>query len=160
MYCKKCGKFIETDAELCADCMAKEQANNQQDYYFEPQPAPAQPAPAQSGVPGLGKAITSAILGTVGFYFIYFALILGLELASVMSVGVVVVFMLISIALGIISLIFGIQSIKTFVREKNSGRRKPIATLILGICGLSFGALTLFVAFIILVAFGDFLLVR
>ena len=33
MYCKKCGKFIGTDADLCDECKQKESARSENQYY-------------------------------------------------------------------------------------------------------------------------------
>lgn len=55
--------------------------------------------------------------------------------------GIIVI--LFDAPLGIIGLIFGIQSIKCFNKEKREGRIKPVATLILGIAGVVLSALTL-----------------
>ena len=51
--------------------------------------------------------------------------------------------------MAVISLVFGIQSIKTFVADKNDGKVKPIATLVCGIAGVVAAAVALFVLVVV-----------
>ena len=141
MYCKRCGKFIDYQAEICNECAAAEQT-----VAAQVQPVQVVSAPAQEGSmkTGLGKAIACAILGTVSLIFLEFMLI---PLETISSYGYddyyiselagMFVLILFSIGLAIPSLILSISSIKTFKDESNAKRIKPIPTLILGIYGLS-----------------------
>ena len=95
---------------------------------------------------GFGKALTSTILSFVGFIFAYMAIIFcALDPTS----GLVLSFL--SIPLIVLPIIFGISSIKLFIRRKATCA-KPIPALVLGIVGLSTAAFALiftFLAFII-----------
>ncbi|MBQ3115969.1 MAG: hypothetical protein IJC07_02965 [Clostridia bacterium] len=162
MYCKYCGKFIETEADVCPECLAqREQASAPAEVKAEPtpvqaveEPAPAtvevkaeQPAPApvqavptptpvpqqNSATVGLGKAITGAALGFAGFIFA----IVGMELSILPPAGLILN-LLFALPMSIIGLVFGVQSIKTFKQVCKEGGRKPIATLICGIAGVVF----------------------
>lgn len=84
---------------------------------------------------GFGKALTAAILGFVGFIWAYVAMVMSF------AGGMVVV--LLGVPFYVISIVFGIKSIKVFTSRKNTCA-KPIPTLILGISGLSLGAIAAF----------------
>jgi hypothetical protein len=62
-----------------------------------------------------------------------------------------IIFTALAIGMSITSLIFGKQSISTFAEVKRQGGAKPIATLVLGIVGLVYAAITLLIALISLV---------
>ena len=93
---------------------------------------------------GFGKALTAAILSEVAVVFAY----LGIY-ACILSVALGVFLILATIAMAVISLVFGIQSIKTFVADKNAGKVKPIATLVCGIAGVVAAAVALFVLVVV-----------
>ena len=182
MYCKKCGRYIESGS-ICSDCAAEEygyvapdqlpQYNAQAQYNAEAQynaqyqynpeaqynaQAQYNPQPQQkaytSNLPepnnrmyGFGKALTSTILGIVGFLWVYISIILG---AIEGDAVVLAVLAIVALPLIIIPLIFGISSIKVFTSRKSTCA-KPIATLILGITGLSFAAISAFIDFCMLI---------
>ena len=114
-------------------------------YAGNPNPAPNNPpAPQGSRMEGFGRALTSTILGFVGY--IVAAIAMGMlaaatemEAAGAMAAGMF--FMFGAIALCVVSLILGIKSIKTF----RTAAVKPIATLILGITGLVFACIGFFI---------------
>ena len=122
MYCTNCGKLLEDGDKFCTGCGAK----------IEQEVQPSQPAqcncekpkrePVSSAKTGLGAAITAAALACVG-----------LLMASLDKVLAFV-----GLALAIPSLILGIKSITVFGREKRAGRKKPVATLVLGIVATAF----------------------
>ena len=170
MYCSKCGKQIPTGT-ICSECAAQTVSNSnqqaQQPYqqpqqaYYQPQPTyqqayqtyqqpvkPKQPQPQKKYAPenrmvGFPKALTSTILSNVGFIFVlYIAMIV-----AAIEPGAGLFFTLLSLPLVIIPLIYGIESIKVFAASKNY-TPKPIATLILGIAGLSMSALSAIFAFV------------
>ena len=101
---------------------------------------------------GFGKALASTILGAVATVLVFICYyIIGVSFAGSLGVfgSVALLFAILGfvpacIATSIISIVFGIKSIKTFANSKNNGRAKPIATLILGINGLADGALSAF----------------
>lgn len=163
MYCSQCGKFIDYEATVCKECeAAKNQTNTNetnvppftsnadpyfnQDYYTPADPYfySAEPEP-QNRMFGFGKALASTIMGYVGFIFAYFAIII-----SMVEGAAGLVFTLFASGLSIPSLIFGISSIKCFIRRKATCA-KNIPTLILGIVGITGAGLTLFFAFISLI---------
>ncbi|MBQ7879667.1 MAG: hypothetical protein IJ317_03355 [Clostridia bacterium] len=135
MYCKQCGKFIGTDEDLCYDCKS---AQRMEQRPVEPTPQPqqayAQPAQPQaeragSVMTGFGKALAGSIVSVVSFVFLLMGLIhsaVGYAASAFLVWGM-------GVAGGVVSLIFGIQSIKCFKRESAADRKKPIPALVLGI---------------------------
>ncbi|MBQ7879666.1 MAG: hypothetical protein IJ317_03350 [Clostridia bacterium] len=159
MYCKKCGKFIGTDEDLCYECKSVElmeekpveptpqpqQAYAQPQPTYAPQPTPVQPVQPQTEragnvMTGFGKALAGTIVGFFGFIFACIAL--GAGVAGGFT-GAFFVLWSIAIAGGVISLIFGIQSIKVFKREKRADRKPPIPALVLGIVSTVLAGLAL-----------------
>lgn len=165
MYCTRCGKQIDYDAPLCLECTAEiaaEAKTKQESAQPEvkatpvaepvvnpaPQPAP-QPTPQPQAKPdtskeGLGKAISSLILGLC--VPVLGGVALGLMLSELVGGGVF--FALVAAALGIVSILNGVASIKTFKNVVGQGNRAPIATLILGISGIVFAGLSLMICFV------------
>ena len=97
---------------------------------------------------GFGKALTATILGFVGMIFaivVYFAGLMSL-VDYYYDVDAALGFLILDIIAtvpSIIALAFGISSIKTF-KSTPANQPKPIATLILGIGGVSLGGFSLF----------------
>lgn len=154
MYCSKCGKQIDYNATVCNECNAAGGGY----YYYGTTPAatpaqPVTPVPSTRMV-GFGKALTGTILGFVGIYFAAFAMAF-----AVLSPVAGVVPNIFGITLGVLSLVFGIQSIKTFKALKNGPGGSPIATLVLGIASTVFAGFTLLFAllavFMIALGFSD-----
>lgn len=155
MYCTNCGRQIESGT-ICPECAQTIANRNTYSEYANHTPYNAeygQPKNTGSRMLGFGKALTSTILSTVGFIFAYIAFIailsarlspLGSAAASGAAFGVLTVF---SLPMHIISLVFGISSIKLF----RTATPKPIATLVLGINGLEMSALSLLLVFLELV---------
>lgn len=113
-------------------------------YTAQPTPPPAV-YPSAGGanlrMRGFGKALTSTILGFIGYFFSVFTMaMLATEDPDVAIAGGV--FFVMSLPLTIIPLVFGLKSIGLF-KSTPAGMPKPIATLILGIVGLFFAALSL-----------------
>ena len=165
MYCRRCGKEIDYDAEYCIECEGMEKERVQQNYYtptynsqnysqnynqnynqnysqYEYQ----QPANVPGRGEGIGKGITSIILGFISFIMITSGISL-VEDLYYGSVGGAVVCFMIGLGLGIPAVATGAAAIKTFKRAVCNNYPRPVATLILGIVGLVFGAfsLTMFV---------------
>ena len=161
MYCKKCGKFIGNDADLCDECMAQEEtafgefSTQKEEPYASPAP-PVSPAPtyyqtsAYSEGISLGKPLAAIILSDIGLAFIYIALLCIGELAYYGDYGATTVLLLIGISLSIVGLILGIQSIKYFRATSmiKSGKRIPV--LILGIVSVVIAGVGLFLASIMM----------
>ena len=170
MYCNKCGKQIDsglmcTDCLISelATSMAKETSVKEQTQKNEEQPTAApvyQPVDngfAQQTIVeepvltdtmpqpgnrmfGFGKALASAIVGSIGLIWGYLWLIM----SSVTGMGekslVLAIFLAPMVA---ISIAFGIKSIKTF-KARRATCAKPIPTLVLGIVGTICGGLAAF----------------
>ena len=173
MYCRNCGKQIEC-GELCNECAQSPEANNnsqyqqqygyqQQQYGYQQQYAYQQnnygnsyyqntlPDP-QNRMYGFGKALTGTILGAFGCIWVYLLFSIAIEELEygyydaelILGCWILSFFALPFI---VISLVFGIMSITTFVSRSKANCVKPIATLILGIGGVSFASNTLIIAF-------------
>ena len=87
---------------------------------------------------GFGIALAGTIISFASIFLMFFSIV-GLAVASA---GGVILFML-TIASTVVSIVFGIKSISTFVSVKREGNPVPIATLILGINGLATAAFIL-----------------
>lgn len=146
MYCKRCGKFIDYEADICNECAAEQNAAIQAEAFG------TQPQVKEGSMKtGLGRAIAAAILGTVALLFIEIALVI-MEMGSMdlyfesdlfyaaeamVEVGAgMFVLLILAAGCAIPSLILSIKSIKTFKAEGAQGRVKPIPTLVLGIYGV------------------------
>ena len=140
MFCSYCGKQTDYEGKLCKECEAAFQnaqsgdntAYGDQGYYppeFDRYFYTSEPEP-YNVMFGFGKALASTVMGTVGFVFVYIAL--GLALFSG-GAG----FLLTAVVLGlsIPALVFGIQSVKCFMRRKATCA-KNIPALVLGINGI------------------------
>ena len=148
MYCKRCGKFIDYQADICNECAGVAQNVAAPVEYQQTACEPQQPEEMQGSVTtGLGKAIASVILGTVGQFFIGIAL--GLLSAQLGGAGVALVLAMMGIGMSIPALIMGISSMRCFFEEKNAGRKKPIPTLIIGIYGMANAAMCLLLGAIV-----------
>ncbi len=138
MYCKYCGKEIvdgDLDNAVCNSCMTQETANVETE---------AQPAQNPRMI-GFKKALAGTIMSYIGTIYVAYAMIyilfipiLIIEMGMPVVAGALVslLFMAPAIVVAILSISFGISSIKTFRKVKE---RKPIATLILGINSLDYG---------------------
>ncbi len=136
MYCNKCGKQIESGI-VCPECAiaeyeethfgkkSTEELNPTYDastaYYVEP----------HNRMYGFKLALAGQILAVVGIFVSYFAII-----ANLISSGTGFVFALVSVVFVVLPMIMGIYSIQTF-KERKHLRKKPIATLVLGISTLT-----------------------
>ena len=165
MYCKYCGKFIATNADLCDDCAraasmnggAQQNQSNQQNTYqgnyqnnyqnnyqgayqnnYQPpyqnnyQYTNFRPRTyiQDSSAINLGKAIAATILGTVGFFMMYFGCIFALTYIFA-SVGIVL--LILGAVPTVMGLVFGINSISNFKETSHIKSGKRIPVLILGI---------------------------
>ena len=149
MYCNKCGKYISQGTK-CDDCARAEYYASQSqqtnynysntssysrpNYNCEPEP--------KNRMYGFGKALTSTILGFVGYIWTYVSFVLSVDLYYGIEESAIVL-SLMALPFIIIPIIFGISSIKVFMRRKATCA-KPIPTLILGIAGLSLGGIAAF----------------
>ncbi len=161
MYCTRCGKEIDYEATICKECecelLMEEKARKEAKEAEVVMVDYVSREPKGKVTDGLGKAIAASIVGGVGFIFSYMALIF-VDLAIIdyytyeSLVGIAVFLSMLSIGAGIVSLIFGIKSIKFFINAKNQGRVKPIPTLVLGIAAVSLSPMTLLLGVIAFLA--------
>ena len=167
MYCRKCGKQIDYEAELCKECQEMETFFS--DPAIEPQfevkeqpqytQQPVQPLPGNKKE-GFGKALAATILGSIAYFIASVALGMLMGLQDVANdyyytydkaaydavQAVSIVFAVIALGLAIPALILGIKSMSCFFKQKREGKVKPIATLVLGIVGVATSAFGLFFA--------------
>ena len=131
-YCVRCGKKLDDDSGLCEDCR-KQQQNQTTEIAHSEVTADQVTATEEQTVgrmEGFGRALTSVILSAVG---VVVALIFFFLACS--GSGFALFMLFCALAPQIISLVLGIKSIKVFNRNKQEGRAKPVATLVLGIVG-------------------------
>ena len=128
---------------------------NPTETYTPPTSPSPNPVKANNTMVGFGAALTSAILGFVGYIFavVYYVLPLVtmaivFDDAEAVFVGSTVGNIFFTIPLSIISLILGIKSIKLF---KSTSGKRPIPALILGISAVSFSGLSFIFVFITLI---------
>lgn len=166
MYCRKCGKWIEGDAEMCADCQQNEDLfkvereepvqptgqNAQYEYFFngaQEQPAqqpwqqPVQPQDKGSRMTGFGLALAGTIVSEFAILFSY--LFMGLVVAGGMGGFVMFPF---AVGTAIFTLISGIKSLNTSKACVQAGKVKPIPTFILGIINVVGAGLSFFFIFL------------
>ena len=127
MYCKKCGKFVEGESDLCENC-------RQAPTYAQTTVIPPQPVNN-----GFKKALASTIVSegggmlmVIGLFFCNFSEFI-LTVLGILGI----LFLSAALAAYILGLIWGIQSIKKFAELKRAGFQKPVATLVLGIVGVA-----------------------
>ena len=158
MYCRKCGKFIDYEAEICLECQreflalseeqrAKEEQteqksnepNAEQNQVIVAQPIQVTNTPVKEGrTDGLAKGIVSIALSF--FTFVFFMLIITTDLSYEYAYSEVTSKFIFLLGFAIPSIILGIKSIKQFKNNKRLGRQRPIATFILGLIGLATSA--------------------
>ena len=160
MYCKKCGKFIGNDADLCDECKAQEEAVFGE--FYDKTEEPRKPASTYSstntyggGEIKLGKSIAAIILSNIGFTLVYMGLMIMSELAAYESFDFsgAMALMLVGCLPCVLGLILGIQSIAYFKSTSmiKSGKRVPV--LILGIISVVMAGFGLFIALIMLMVY-------
>ena len=154
MYCKKCGKFIDSNADLCYECKQNEVPLNENTTYqsansyantgFYQPPIVQQ----DTSIINLGKAIAAMILATIGFIFIYAGLIVAWEPTAA------TICMVLGLVPTILGLVFGCQAISNFKQTAyiRSGKRIPV--LILGILSVVNSGISLFCSLILLIIAG------
>ncbi|MBO7187786.1 MAG: hypothetical protein J6V68_05275 [Clostridia bacterium] len=150
MYCKKCGKFIGNDSELCDECRLKQDTIFSE--FSEKKEEDIASVYSNVNVPSsnqisLGKSIAAIILSDIGFFLIYMGLILFPTAAAYVDFSGAIAFMIFGAIPSLLGLIFGIQSISYFRATSmiRSGKRIPV--LILGISSVVMAAIGLIIVF-------------
>ena len=171
MYCRKCGKYIYGDAMYCEDCEEMDSffgesknAEETPSYTYQrpsynPAPKRTEPvysAPKGNRREGFGRALASTILSVVAFFISVVAFSLApfaLEDYAYGYLGSGPAFFVATMVVSVIALIFaipslvmGAKSIGCFKAACRAGKVKPVATLVLGIVGLSMSIFALIYA--------------
>ena len=164
MYCRKCGKFIEGDADTCLDCRAEEaakqaylkviEAHTESSAKPSEEAQPKPPATVEKGARmfGFKRALTSAIFGFASIFATYLAFLFFVALAAstedqinwILVTMFIIPLVFASVALCVISIVLGIKSIIASRQRTKDGYPLPIATLILGIGGVYLSAICIF----------------
>ena len=156
MYCKKCGKEIDYDADICLECKGQAPLADEHDSYSEESYYASMYAEGKARKEGLGRAIVALVLGviSVGLCSSASSTLTGMleligSLNYIKNISFVISWALAFAGLGfaIPAFINGIKSIQCFKKAKKSALPKPVATLVLGIASVVFstGAFCYFV---------------
>ena len=165
MYCRKCGKFVDYETEICLECqkeylVALEKSKTQVEEIktvespaqqncastcVQPVSANVKPANPLLGInDGLGKGIASLILSVFAWMFTILTLnALTDNLSDIMSI------FLFTLGLTIPSFCLGLSAIKQLKINRREKKAKPVATFTLGLVGLILSAICLFILAII-----------
>ena len=141
MYCKKCGKKIEYDSDVCYECQRDEMLFGQSANVVET-PKNTEPCSIKEEKidAGIGKAIAGVILGGMGFFSsiwaFMFAMVASISSGFYRDIYAVervlaIVFAIIGIVPSIMGFVFGLKSIRRFIKIKNESDERPVATLVL-----------------------------
>lgn len=150
MYCKKCGKFVGTDADFCDECAKGASPLNESETHQSASTSETAPlyqvalALQDTSVIKLGRAIASIILATVGFIFVYAGLMYAFEPTTAL------VCLLLGLVPNVLGLIFGIRSILNFKKTGYIKNGKRIPVLILGIYSVVMTACSFFASWMLL----------
>ena len=147
MFCKKCGKFIDYDSDVCNECRENNTTESASTVIANEGEATKEPVGRRTY--GLGLAIAGAAIGLFSAIFSCLAYVfslvvsvvqtedyyqMGLTLADLDALGILsYICAVFGIILAIPAIIFGAVSIKRFFQKKKIGEKKPIPTLIIGI---------------------------
>lgn len=165
MYCRKCGKWIDNEAEICVDCQQQESAQAAQQptgTYEAAQPTQSfygveMPVPQKKGsrMKKFGLALAAVIVAQFALG-LFLGIIIGIEEAlagydsSYMYVVVdesMYALYVIGFALAIFSLVGGLVSVCSGFSAKKKGEVTPIPAIILGFVALAETLLTLLVSY-------------
>ena len=178
MYCRKCGKWIDYEADICVDCQQNEELfkveneetaqqaeqnkqygyfmnNSAQQPYGQPiysQPTynqPMQPQDKGSRMTGFGLALAGTI---VSFFAFIFSVVFTALSASGLSAAIV--FLFFATGLTVFTLISGIKSLNTSKACVRAGKVKPIPAFIMGIVNIVMAGLSFLYILLGLMALG------
>lgn len=120
MFCKKCGKQIAGNDELCEECKAAENTNGLDSNK------------SNVGMLSFGKALASTIMG-----FGVFIISNVLESSGAYMNLISMIFLsIIDVAVIALSIVFGAKAIHTYSTYKASSSKKPLPAFVLGIIGV------------------------
>lgn len=92
---------------------------------------------------GFSKALAATIVGVIGLIASVFAMeFSALSLVGEMG-GIAILATVASLGMGVLALVFGVQSIRRFKALRAAGLGKPVATLVLGIVAIAAAGYTL-----------------
>ena len=181
MYCRKCGKWIDYEADICVDCQQNEELfkveneetaqqaeqNKQYGYfmngstqqpYGQPtygQPAYSQPMYGQPVQPqDKGSRMAGFGLALTGTIISFFAFIFSCVFTALAATGIgaALVFFVLATGLTVFTLISGIKSLNTSKACVRAGKVKPIPAFIMGIVNIVMAGLSFLYIFIGLMA--------
>ncbi len=178
MYCVKCGKYLDGNLEMCAEC-AKTEAPAQNEFQDSSNNAPQYGAPQNnvnynqtiSNVTPVRQGSRTAGLGfgIAGFIVVIVAaFIIGIGYGSAYSVALEVamgnyygnvetfkatlnsatIVCWVGVVMAIVGVVFGPIAIAKFVKTKKTTGVKPVPTLVFGIISLAEAASTILLGFI------------
>lgn len=183
MYCRKCGKYIDGQEQLCDECLHNELVFGD-GQKRPPQPFAQPPAAARQGgnprMLAFKPSLAAVITGAIGYVFMLVAFILAVnyivgglgrlsvgydyELETATTIyttapdaikAVALVFFVLALPLTVVALVFGIRSLVTVVRAKKQGARMAIAPLILSISAVVLAGLAIIFGLMFLVTFAS-----
>ena len=150
MYCKKCGKLLPGEADLCRDCFDQANKAAQQTPYYGRPPVVAVPVDRDNRMYGFGKALASTIMSESAFIAVIFSFVFFFEMIATDAGPIEIMTAFVSyvalFAVIVVALVFGIRSISTYSRRSREGCAKPVPTLVLGIIGVVSSAIALIYA--------------
>lgn len=122
-----------------------ENGYNRDGYYKKDfsEPPRVKEEPFDATKTGFGKALTATIVGVVGMLAAMIAFELSVFALAGETSGLAILATVVSLGMGVLSLVFGLQSIRRFKAFRTAGLKKPVATLILGIIGIATAAYAL-----------------
>lgn len=165
MYCRRCGKKMEYDGDICNECNSFDSffeapkqetpqvTYTQNTYSQSSYSQPSKPAQRGSVMEGFKKALAATIMSTFAYVFVLIASEIITASGSYDEMLGTIPLFIITLGLSIPSLIMGISSIKLFKEQKELGRVKPIPALILGINAVVNSAFGLLFSVIFLLMF-------
>ena len=165
-YCRFCGNKLADDSVFCSACGTKvaqevkkeesevrtEQFGGQYSYGYSSAPVEQKPA----GVYGLSKAIAGAVCAFISFVFAMSAEVMWIAADDYGYgdlnygqgfAGATVALSVIAMAIGVVGIVFSAKSINNYKYAKSTWGTKPIATFVLGLVGLVYSIISVFVAF-------------
>ena len=136
MYCKRCGKYIES-GDLCAECVSEEIVFGKEvvvKQYKEKDPS--RKAGLKRGVIGACLGVFAVIFAVIGFVLatlvgVFNTMTSEIVFGKEMAIPVVILVAL-AIVTTVLGGVFGVRSVAFAFRDRKANGVLPIATLVLG----------------------------